>query len=156
MVKIKTTDKGKKYVKIGKKRTYLPTLLKRVNIKRLQEGRKPYKSIGQRNIENILMQLIEAKKTEKKKLKKVKRRRGRKGKIPQEGIRQKLQEATLKIKQLEAQLQKEKDEKQKEQLQQTIKETQEALEEQKKLLLEYKPEPILEKEPEKKKKENQN
>ena len=77
MVKIKTTDKGKKYVKIGKKRTYLPTLLKRVNTKRLEMGRKPYKSIGQRNIENILIQLMEAKKPEKKKLTKVKRRRGR-------------------------------------------------------------------------------
>lgn len=79
MVSIKKTDKGRKYIKVKKKRVYLKTLLKRINKKRINENRKPLKLITNRNIDNVLMELLSKPKFEVKQ-KKIKRRRGRKGK----------------------------------------------------------------------------
>tara|TARA_R100000951_G_C2651918_1_gene184651 strand:+ start:2791 stop:5055 length:2265 start_codon:yes stop_codon:yes gene_type:complete len=80
---IKTSKKGKKYITIKGKKMYLKTLLKRINKKRIKSGKKPYKSITKRNIENTLIQLL-FKKTliGKEKLGKttaLKRQRGRRG-----------------------------------------------------------------------------
>lgn len=144
MVQIKTSKTGKKYIKIGKKKTYLSTLLKRANKKRIDIGKKPYKSIGQRNIENILILLMKKGKVEIKSAK-VKRRRGKKGKkIPP--IRTKLEK---KVAELEAQLKKERDEKEKAQLRNTIRETLEAIKAQTNLL-ELKKEEIKEEKSKKK------
>jgi len=80
---IKTSKKGKKYITIKGKKMYLKTLLKRINKKRVKAGKKPYKSITKRNLENTLIQLL-FKKTliGKEKLGKttaLKRQRGRRG-----------------------------------------------------------------------------
>lgn len=55
---IKTSDRGKKYIVVKGKKLYLKTLLKRINKKRIKEGKKPYKNITKRNLENTLIQLL--------------------------------------------------------------------------------------------------
>lgn len=57
-LKIKSNKKGRKYITVKGKRMYLETLLKRVNKKRIKSGKKPYKRITKRNLENTLITLL--------------------------------------------------------------------------------------------------
>ena len=81
-LKIKKSKRGKKYITIKGKKLYLTTLLKRINKKRVKEGKKPYKAINKRNLENTLLQLLfkdkilEKEKTKKGKSTRLKRPRG--------------------------------------------------------------------------------
>lgn len=85
-LKIKKSKRGKKYITIKGKKLYLTTLLKRINKKRVKSGKKPYKAITKRNLENTLLQLLfkdkilEKEKTKRKGLTtRLKRQRGIRG-----------------------------------------------------------------------------
>lgn len=101
-LKIKSNKKGRKYITVKGKRMYLETLLKRVNKKRIKAGKKPYKRITKRNLENTLITLLFKKdvvgKEKLGKTSRLKRQRGiRPSKASKRAARQQaVQEETLK------------------------------------------------------------